>query len=113
MDANALPGGDIATSFSSVSTRLARTPAAGCCRTPFPLWSKVVLGDTIGGGAVGEQAGLQKVGGAPLASEQQVHDCIAHARLRYRDVAGLLASSLEAHSASLQLPGGEGPMDTL
>lgn len=62
---------------------------------------------------MGGRAGLQKVGGAPLAAEQQVHDCIAHARLRYREVAGLLASSLEAHSAALQLPSGEKPMNTL
>lgn len=43
--------------------------------------------------------GFHKVGGTALDSLAQVQDCIAHARLRYKEAALLLASALAAHDA--------------
>lgn len=44
--------------------------------------------------------GLHKLGGEALVSAAQIQDCIAHARLRYKEAAQLLASTLSAHEAA-------------
>jgi hypothetical protein len=41
-------------------------------------------------------AGMQKLGGQPLGATAQLQDCIAHARLRHREVAHILQQQLEA-----------------
>jgi hypothetical protein len=44
-------------------------------------------------------AGLQKFGGQPLSTTAQLQDCIAHARLRHREVSHILQKQLDAGAA--------------
>jgi hypothetical protein len=54
--------------------------------------------------ALGIRAGMQKLGGQPLSTTAQLQDCIAHARLRHREVAHILQQQLEA-AAGAAAPG--------
>ena len=47
---------------------------------------------------------MQKLGGQPLSTTAQLQDCIAHARLRHREVAHILQQQLEA-AAGAAAPG--------
>lgn len=43
---------------------------------------------------------MQKLGGQPLDSVAQLQDCIAHARLRHKEVSLILRQQLEAADAA-------------
>lgn len=45
-------------------------------------------------------AGMQKLGGQPLSSTAQLQDCIAHARLRHKEVSYILQQQLDRMEAA-------------